>query len=140
MKLRRALTGENPTPKSIAECLDDLQEEFADVLVCIQAFCDVYDKTGSFDSNEWIETALDIVDKKADRWVQRLIEAHESTYLVYIGTEEPLVDVVCVTGATSVVDAADRAKKVYQQMHPNVDLEKILFRVECDRKEGNKNG
>lgn len=108
--------------------------------MCIQAFCDAYDKTGSFDSNEWIETALDIVDKKADRWVQRLIEAHESTYLVYIGTEEPLVDVVCVTGATSVVDAADRAKKVYQQMHPNVDLEKILFRVECDRKEGNKNG
>lgn len=140
LKLRRALTGENPTPKSIAECLDDLQEEFADVLVCIQAFCDAYDKTGSFDSNEWIETALDIVDKKADRWVQRLIEAHESTYLVYIGTEEPLVDVVCVTGATGVVDAADRAKKVYQQMHPNVDLEKILFRVECDRKEGNKNG
>ena len=29
LKLRRALTGENPTPKSIAECLDDLQEEFA---------------------------------------------------------------------------------------------------------------
>lgn len=23
LKLRRALTGENPTPKSIAECLDD---------------------------------------------------------------------------------------------------------------------
>ena len=35
LKLRRALTGENPTPKSIAECLDDLQEEFADVLVCV---------------------------------------------------------------------------------------------------------
>ena len=69
-----------------------------------------------------------------------MIEAHASTYLVYIGTEEPLVDVVCVTDATSVVDAADRAKKVYQQMHPNVDLEKILFRVECDRKEGSKNG
>lgn len=24
LKLRRALTGENPTPKSIAECLDDI--------------------------------------------------------------------------------------------------------------------
>ena len=77
LKLRRALTGENPTPKSIAECLDDLQEEFADVLVCIQAFCDAYDKTGIFDSNEWIETALDIVDKKADRWVERLKAEHD---------------------------------------------------------------
>lgn len=77
LKLRRALTGENPTPKSIAECLDDLQEEFADVLVCIQAFCDAYDKTGIFDSNEWIETALDIVDKKADRWLERLKAEHD---------------------------------------------------------------
>ena len=35
LKLRRALTGENPTPKSIAECLDDLQEEIADVLIVL---------------------------------------------------------------------------------------------------------
>ena len=34
LKLRRALDGTNPTPRSEAECREALQEEIADVLVC----------------------------------------------------------------------------------------------------------
>lgn len=36
LKLRRANTGINPTPKSTKECLEALLEEVADVLLCLQ--------------------------------------------------------------------------------------------------------
>lgn len=39
LKLRRALDNTNPTPKSMGECLDNLIEEYADVLVCLTVFC-----------------------------------------------------------------------------------------------------
>lgn len=32
LKLRRALDGKTPTPKSVEECLKNIQEEMADVL------------------------------------------------------------------------------------------------------------
>lgn len=34
LKLRRALDGKNPTPKSVSECRDALREEYTDVLQC----------------------------------------------------------------------------------------------------------
>lgn len=37
LKLRRALDGTNPTPKSVAECEKNLHEEFGDILNCILA-------------------------------------------------------------------------------------------------------
>ena len=36
LKLRRALDGKNPTPKSVMECLDELVEEYADVFECMK--------------------------------------------------------------------------------------------------------
>ena len=35
LKMARKLRGENPTPKTIEEINDNLEEEIADVLVCI---------------------------------------------------------------------------------------------------------
>ena len=37
LKLRRALDGTNPTPKSVAECQKAFEEEYADVVNCIIA-------------------------------------------------------------------------------------------------------
>lgn len=34
LKLRRALDGKNPTPKTVEECRRDLCEEYLDVLIC----------------------------------------------------------------------------------------------------------
>lgn len=36
LKLRRALDGTNPTPKSVEECRKAFEEEYADVMVCIR--------------------------------------------------------------------------------------------------------
>lgn len=36
LKLRRALDGTNPTPKSVAECEENLLEEWADVDLCLR--------------------------------------------------------------------------------------------------------
>lgn len=43
LKLRRALDGTNPTPKSVEECRKAFEEEYADVMVCMAAldFSDV---------------------------------------------------------------------------------------------------
>ena len=40
LKLRRALDGTNPTPKTIEECWENLKEEFGDVLNSIYALLD----------------------------------------------------------------------------------------------------
>lgn len=37
LKARRALTCENPTPKSFERCIQDLTEEISDVMVCAEA-------------------------------------------------------------------------------------------------------
>ena len=37
LKLRRALDGTNPTPKSVEECRKAFEEEYADVVNCIIA-------------------------------------------------------------------------------------------------------
>lgn len=67
LKLRRALDGTNPTPKSVNECENALLEEYADVIVCISALnC----------SPEWFEDAAAMIDAKRARWLRRLEEAH----------------------------------------------------------------
>lgn len=44
LKLRRALDGTNPTPKTIEECWENLKEEFGDVLNSIYALLDEQSK------------------------------------------------------------------------------------------------
>ena len=66
LKMARKLRGDNPTPKTMEEINNDLHEEIADVLVCI----DVLYNAGVL-SAEHIHS---IVKIKSDRWLQRLDE------------------------------------------------------------------
>lgn len=68
LKLRRALDGTNPTPKSVEECKNAFEEEYADVIVCISALdC----------SPEWYEDVTAMIHAKSTRWLSRL-EAKEN--------------------------------------------------------------
>ena len=69
LKLRRALTGESPTPQSEAEAECALREEIADVLICLEAAGDYIREV---EVPPYIE-AIRIY--KLKRWAQRLQKA-----------------------------------------------------------------
>lgn len=71
LKLRRALTGTNPTPRSVKECEQGLVEELADVNTCLT----VLDFKMELD---W-ETAVTMIGKKTARWAQRLEAVNNDT-------------------------------------------------------------
>lgn len=64
LKLRRAIDGKNPTPKSISECVVALDEEIADVELCL---CQL-----GFASDAHINTQASIMCRKEERWLSRL--------------------------------------------------------------------
>lgn len=64
LKLRRALDGTNPTPKSVEECKKAFEEEYADVAVCMNAL-DCMDDAA-------FERMQDIAYEKEARWLSRL--------------------------------------------------------------------
>ena len=67
LKLRRAMDGTNPTPKSVEECRESLCEEYADVFVCMNALMENdFDKFAT-------ETSM-LVGEKNERWLNRLRE------------------------------------------------------------------
>lgn len=68
LKLRRALDGTNPTPKSIEECKAALCEEYADVIVCANV---LHEK-----DPELFMGISSVTNRKLDRWITRLREAH----------------------------------------------------------------
>ena len=70
LKLRRALDGTNPTPKSIEECEENLAEEVGDVMVCLYAI-DMDDTDEMFDS---LSACWYCVNEKPSRWLRRLEE------------------------------------------------------------------
>lgn len=74
LKLRRALDGTNPTPKSVEECEANLHEEWADVNV---AFDQLWDDKGAFQLVELDEEYQIAITKKLDCWLSRL-EAKEN--------------------------------------------------------------
>lgn len=63
LKLRRALDGTSPTPKSVRECRKALVEEIADVQVCVQAL--------PLTGEERIEICR-VESRKRRRWLDRL--------------------------------------------------------------------
>lgn len=71
LKLRRAITGTNPTPRSVQECEQGLIEELADVNTCLTVL-DVKMEL------EW-ETAVTMISKKMARWAQRLEAVNNDT-------------------------------------------------------------
>ena len=70
LKLRRALDGNNPTPKSVEECEQNFVEEYADVFLCIYALLEEEDNGLEKFTNE----VASVVEKKKDRWLRRLQE------------------------------------------------------------------
>lgn len=62
LKLSRKLRGESPTPKSLAECIDAMTEETADVMCCIDQLNGVVDQ----------KEVSRIRENKEQRWKLRL--------------------------------------------------------------------
>ena len=66
LKLRRAITQVNPTPKTVEECRDDLAEELADVSLCLDALgLDTTDRA-------LMLLMVNTVNRKCQRWAGRL--------------------------------------------------------------------
>lgn len=69
LKLRRVMDGTNPTPVSYANAVKGLNEEIADVRLCLeQIHC----------TNE--NVIRDIRNSKLARWIMRLIESGGNSY------------------------------------------------------------
>lgn len=67
LKTARKYRGENPTPKTIDECLDSLQEEMADVMLCMYEWFDYREK------DFWDGVCM-TKQEKLERWKRRLEE------------------------------------------------------------------
>lgn len=78
LKLRRALDGTNPTPKSIAECEANLMEEFADISNAVTALCDAWFGDDLDSESEFWNAKHEIEEDKYKRWLSRL-EAKEKS-------------------------------------------------------------
>lgn len=72
LKLRRALDGTNPTPKTVEECLENVQEEMADVFVCFTMFGKSAERDGILIYNRYMEKVIKIEGEKEVRWLSRL--------------------------------------------------------------------
>ena len=69
LKLRRAITGTNPTPVTIEKAVDDLFEEYDDTVIAFSAYLvkhNVIDRKGV--------AALEQSNTKYNRWAQRIKE------------------------------------------------------------------
>lgn len=58
LKLRRVLDGTNPTPVTKAQAMDNLIEEYGDVVCCMKELEITYDSS--------------LIGKKKVRWIERL--------------------------------------------------------------------
>lgn len=72
LKLRRALDGTNPTPKSVAECEANLIEELADINNAVKALCDAWFGYDLDSECEFWNAEQEIEDAKYKRWLSRL--------------------------------------------------------------------
>lgn len=70
LKLRRAITGKNPTPKSENDCRFDLLSEAADVFVCIRELGFLFEDSPIAYRNIFNRVVAD----KTARWCNRIME------------------------------------------------------------------
>lgn len=68
LKTARKYRDENPTPKTIDECYDALQEEIADVMLCVSEYLDCK-------GPDYLNCVMRMRLKKHERWERRLKEA-----------------------------------------------------------------
>ena len=69
LKLRRAIDGQNPTPKTIPNCEVSLDEEIADVELCLNEL--------GFHSEDHLLIQSEIMTAKRSRWQSRLQNARK---------------------------------------------------------------
>lgn len=67
LKLKRAMEGTNPTPKSVEECVENVDEEIADVSLLVDLL--------GYNKREHMLAQGGIAYRKAERWLKRLEEA-----------------------------------------------------------------
>ena len=68
LKLRRALDGKNPTPKSVRDCCYSLVEEYADMDLCmVHTLLSL-----KWDINQFFDLEQKILVNKKRRWAMRL--------------------------------------------------------------------
>lgn len=84
LKLRRAMTGENPTPKTVTECMAAMNEEVADVEICLN-------ELGFYRGFLTLERC-NLYESKTRRWIDRLMARPKSKlstmYGVMMGSEK----------------------------------------------------
>ena len=73
LKLRRAITGRNPTPKTIGECRHDLVEEVADVGLALKYL--------GLTDPEAVKESCEIMRFKERRWENRLANKNRDDIL-----------------------------------------------------------
>lgn len=67
LKLKRAMEGTNPTPKSVEECVENMDEEIADTAYLVDLL--------GYNEPEHMLAQSRVVQRKAERWLKRLEEA-----------------------------------------------------------------
>lgn len=72
LKLRRALDDSNPTPKTIPECWESLEEEIGDVMNCIDAL--LLENAQNY--HAFMSKCGEKAEPKMRRWKQRLEERY----------------------------------------------------------------
>ena len=70
LKFHRVLDGRNPTPVRLSEAFANLQEEVADVLLCLRVL-----DINTADHEYWVG-----MEAKLERWVGRLREKEAGAY------------------------------------------------------------
>lgn len=68
LKLKRAMEGTNPTPRSVEECMANMDEEIADVALLVELL--------GYDGADHTLVQSCIAQDKAERWLRRLEGAH----------------------------------------------------------------
>lgn len=68
LKLRRALYGKNPTPRSIPECWEAFEEEYGDLMNCIDAL--MLEDAQNY--HAFMSKCGKLAEPKMKRWKQRL--------------------------------------------------------------------
>ena len=88
LKLRRAITGTNPTPVSESRATDDLFEELADVAVAEEAyFASISD---NHRQREGLEDLVGCIAKdKGERWAKRLKDTANTNCAAVAPTDAP---------------------------------------------------
>lgn len=76
LKLRRAIDGKNPTPKTRSECIDNLIEEHTDIELCLLV---LFISNSISELQDFWDEYNSSLEKKLNRWLKRLKKKESKT-------------------------------------------------------------